>query len=200
MSIKNSDIETIYNRIRSRIDLIGSYMDDTHFLPKIIKSCRLKPYTLFTNDFNSKFVFEPHWVDEFGNSLWIKNKTIKIIINDTQINPNTKISSDLFFANSVDTIARNSKCVMIVNVEHCNLITFYGKDEYLRTFILNGEIARVSPILLGINSLREYFKSMDSIPPSHINHNNLDLLIKSNIVNCLVSFQPVAWKDHIRRI
>src|SRR5271165_1274474 len=199
--IKNTDLETLYNRIDGRINLVGTYVGDIDLMPKIIRSCRLKPYSIFSGDFQSKIVFEEHWVDEFGNSLKIENKIPKIVMNDTQINKNTKISTDLFFGNSINTIAKNSKCVFIINGEidkNCYFVSFYGKDDYLRSFFFYEKLARVSPLLLGINTMREFFRNINSVLRRDIDKNKIDLLIKFNILDYTVCWEPAGWKDHIK--
>lgn len=197
--IDNIDIETLYSKIGNRIDLIGSYLEDNS-LPKMMRSCRLKPYTIFSTGFQTKFIFEPHWVDEFGNSLKIENKNIKIIMNDTQVTKNTQISTDLFFGNAINTVAKNSQCVMIITGKKCYIIAFYGKDEYLRVFFHNKKIAQISPLLLGINTLRELFKTIIKVPQPVIDSNKLDLLLKFDILSCMVCWQPLGWKDHVKEI
>jgi hypothetical protein len=199
--IKNTDLETFYNRIDGRIQLIGSYLNNSDKLPKIIKSCRLKPYSIFSDHFQNKVVFEPHWVDEFGNSLKIKNKSFNIILNDTEINKNTKISSDLFFGNSIEVIAKNSKCVLVINFEcnqRCYLVSFYGNDGYLRCFFYYKVIAQISPVLLGINTLVDFFENIHNIIKENINKNKMDLLIKLDVLDCIVCWDPVGWQDHIK--
>lgn len=199
--IKNTDLETLYNKISGRIDLVGTMLGDVDLLPKIIKSCRLKPYSIFSGDYQSKLVFEEYWVDEFGNSLKIKNKIPRIIMNDTQISKNTKISTDLFFGNSTDAIAKNSKCVFIINGKFdksCYFVSFYGKDEYIRSFFFYEKLARVSPILLGLNTLRELFRNINSVLRRNIDKNKMDLLIKFDVLDYTVCWEPAGWKEHIK--
>jgi hypothetical protein len=200
--IKNTDIETLYNKIDGRINLIGSYIGDPELLPKIIKSCRLKPYSIFSGNHQSKTVFEHHWVDEFGNSLKIEDKTLKIVMNDIQINKNTKISTDLFFGYSIDRVAKNSKCVLVINGEFfdepCYCAVFYGKDEFLRSFFWYKELTKISPLLLGINTLREFFKNIHNLIKSDIDKNKIDMSIKFNVLDCIVCWEPAGWKDHIK--
>lgn len=198
--IKNTDLESLYNKINGRIELIGSALEDD-ILPKIMKSCRLKPYSIFSGTFQSRKVFETYWVDEFGNSLIIENKKLKILMNDTQINKNTRISTDLFFANNIDDIAKNSKCALIINgvaENNCYFVAFYGKDDYLRVFFCNKELVRVSPLLLGMNTLRDYYKNIHTVFRNNLDKNKLDLLLKFDVVDCMICWEPPGWKDHIK--
>jgi hypothetical protein len=199
--IKNTDLETLYNKIGGRIDLIGSHVGDPEILPKIMRSCRLKPYSIFSGNLQSKAIYEPLWVDEFGNSIRLDDKKLKIIMNDTQISKYTKISTDLFLGNSIDIIAKNSKCMLIINGENngsCYFVSFYGKDDYLRCFFFYKELARVSPLLLGINTLQAYFRNIHSVLKTNIDKNKLDLLVKFNVVDCVICWEPAGWKDHIK--
>lgn len=201
MTIKNTDLETLYSKIEKRMDLIGAHLSDVEILPMIMKSCRLKPYSIFSNDYQSRTVYEPHWVDEFGNSLKIMNKSCKIILNDVQINKNAKISTDLFFGNSIDSIAKNSECVLLITGKinaPCYLAAFYGKDKFLRCFFYNKKTIRISPLILGMNTLHGFFINIRSVLKKDINKDQMDLLIKLDELKYKICWEPTEWKNYIK--
>lgn len=189
----STDLENLYNKIEGHILLIGAYTNDASLI-KIIKSCRLKPYSIFTNGFIPGTRFEKHWVDEFGNSLLFDNKTSRIIMNDTHIIDHTKISTDLFFGNSINATAKNSKFALVARGKHFEkdiyVVALYGQDEYLRAFIYNGKWSRISPLLLGLDALRELFKNIDSPWITEIDKRRLDFSLHFDVDKCITTSLP----------
>jgi hypothetical protein len=186
--MKNYDLENIYSKIDNKITLVGSFIGD-RIIPQIIKACRLKPYSIFTPKYKQKIKLEKHWVDEFGNSLKLENKIPKIILNDTGIIGATTISTDLFSANSINETICNGKSIFIANGKFCDrdvfLVAVYGQDEYLRAFFYYNGWQRISPLLLGMNTLHEIFNNINKqfLPID----NQLYFIIKFDIEKCVLA-------------
>jgi hypothetical protein len=201
MTTKNIDFETLIKKLDSKIKTTASHIRDREFFPLIVKGCRLKPYSLFKRGKDAtRLKFEPHWVDEFGNSLLAEKNSVRVVMNDVLLDKRTKISSDLFFGKSIDDTARDSQSVFILDGEYIKkscLITFYGKDEYLRSFFFFEKWSRVSPLLLGMGTLRELYKNYSSIQRKEIDMNKCDSLIKFNVLTCIVGSQPTDWRKYI---
>jgi hypothetical protein len=194
MSVVNNDIEKFYTKISDCLVNVGAHTKIDN-ITNIIKTCRLKPYTVFTNkSLKLAATFEKHWVDEFGNSLMLDNKTSTIIINDAQLINNTKISSDLFFGSSIKYTMSNSKMLFIATGNYFandfSIFSFYGQDEYLRTFVNYKLLYRVSPLLLGLNTIREILKSTKNKQPIEIDKKYLDLVIPFEIKRCVLTNLP----------
>src|ERR1700733_194693 len=160
--MKTIDLETFYKRIKGHINLVGAFFERKE-ISNIIKLCRMKPYSLWKNELKPKTQLEKHWADEFGNSLIFDDKkNIKILMNDTSLESDTTVSTDLFY-NNWDWIKENCKSVCLMQgmyfSKRLEIITFFGEDEYLRSFIIyNGERNRISSLTLGIKSLEEIIK------------------------------------------
>lgn len=189
--MQSTDLESLYNKIEGHILLVGAYTQDLNLI-KIIRSCRLKPYSIFDGSFQPGTRFEKHWVDEFGNSLKFEGKKPRIVLNDTQLIDNTKISTDLFFGNSINKTANNSKFALIAegkqNDINFHVAAFYGQDEYLRVFMHDKKWCRISPLLLGINTIHELFKNLGSSYIIEIDKKRLDLHI--DIDKCITTSLP----------
>jgi hypothetical protein len=194
----NLDLENLYSKIKGHIDLVGAHIEDP-ILIKIIKSCRLKPYSIFNKGFRFDTKYENHWVDEFGNSLKLINKQIKILLNDTEIINKTNISTDLFFGNSIAMTIKNSKFAFIMQGEYLGkdiyFVALYGQDEYFRCFIHSKKWYRISPLLLGTNSLHEIYKYIDSVRVNEISKDRLDFVIPLDVKRCITT--PIPTKQSI---
>lgn len=190
----NSDLEHFYHKINNKLSLIKPFTGD-EVLVKIIKSCRLKPYSVFDNTYQLKASFEEHWVDEFGNSLKFQHRIPHIILNDIELSENTKISTDLFFGNSIQKIKANSKFVLIVDGllfnKPIHFIFFYGKDEYIRSFMFRTKWIRISPITMGIKALHIFFKNSMNTKIVDINKEQLDFAIPIDIKKCITIGIPI---------
>jgi hypothetical protein len=151
--MKSIDLETLYSKIKKSIQITSTYLNEPLF-PQLVKSCRLKPYSIFTG-FSSKIQvnkLEYHWVDEFGGSLFVeKNNISHIKLDDQSLKTATQISTDLFYGNSVSQILTKSKAV-IFSADH---FLFYGQDEYFRCFEMGKNNIRRSPLVSGLKNLLE---------------------------------------------
>lgn len=186
----SSDLEKFYTKINGHINLVGAYMEDES-LVRIIKTCRLKPYSVFTNDLNPKTSLETYWVDEFGNSLRFKDKLPYILHHDTQLTLDTKTSTDLFFANSIETTIGNSKLAFIMHGKYFEqvvmLIALYCQDEYIRAFMYDGRWNRISPLLLGLNTIREIFKRVGSRNAIDVDKRLIDDAFHFEVEKCVLT-------------
>lgn len=194
----NIDLENLYNRIEGHILLAGAYIQNP-ILVKIIKSCRLKPYSIFTGDFKPGTRFEKHWVDEFGNSLKFVGTETHIVLSDTEIMDKTKVSTDLFFGNSIKTTAENSKFALIASGKYFDeklyLVALYGQDEYFRAFVHNKKWSRISPLLLGMNTLHELHKYIGSQRITEIDKRRLDFVLHFDVDKCIAA--PLSAKKNM---
>lgn len=197
----NLDLENLYSRINGHILLIGSYIQNPT-ITSIIRSCRLKPYSIFKGEFKAGTRFENHWVDEFGNSLKFNGTNPHILVGDTEIVSSTKISTDLFFGNSINKTIENSKFIFIANGKYISediyILALYGQDEYFRTFIYNREWFRISPLLLGINTLLELYKHIDILRLTEIDKKRLDFVLNFEIDKCMAASSSLK-KDMVSK-
>jgi hypothetical protein len=191
--MKSQDIENLYHKINGHILLVAAYTGND-YLKKIIKSCRMKPYSVFNNTYTEGTKFEQHWVDEFGNSMRFKDKTPYLIYNDSEISTNTRTSTDLFYGWGVQKVSQNSRFALIASTSYfeksCYLVAFYGEDEYIRAFLYNGKWNKISPLMLGLNTLEEYFKNIDSPWIIDIDDKKIDKIFGQKVNKCIMT----AWK------
>jgi hypothetical protein len=101
-----------------------------------------------------------HWIDEWGNSLRIENKTAKIILNDLSLKQKRIISTDLYFGLSLNRAIKMSKMIYLCAGKDedlgqpCYWLTLVGLDNYARSYLyLYGEWKQVPTLLLGLNQL-----------------------------------------------
>jgi hypothetical protein len=192
------NIERLYAQIRRHILLAQSYTEVAE-LTFIIKACRLKPYSYLFESKNAKLVLHRWWVDEFGNSFKIiKNKRIRIIYNDLELDKDKIVCTDLYHGLSLDRVARTSKLVHLSAGrdddfnDHCFFITFLGIDNYLRSYMqLYGEWQQVSPLLLGMRSLKNIAKHAD-IKYFHEFSNKENTALPCERTREWISFMPAS--------
>jgi hypothetical protein len=152
--MRNLDLETIYKRIKKTIDISSSYSKNI-YMKDILKYCRLKPYSLLNNELTSKYKVEQRWIDEFGNSLYIKNSNSHIVFEDVK---EKIISSDLFYGLDINhTIEISAHAVLIYDtlssIKSLHWIYLIGSDKYIRCFKQHPTCERVSPLSAGIDIL-----------------------------------------------
>lgn len=185
--MKNTDIESFYKRIDKDILLITA-ITKIQNLSKIIKACRLKPYSIFDKNIEVKYGRENHWVDEFGNSLKFYNIEPQIVIDDTNIKDCTKISTDLFYGNSIHNIVKNTKYMLLAIGNRNSVAALYCNDEYIRCFLISNTMcSRISPLLLGIKTLNIFIKNI----MGEINVKELDCLIPFKVERCVITSLPI---------
>lgn len=197
--MKSPNIERLYAEIRKNILLTQSYTEIGE-LAFIIKACRLKPYSYIFEDKTYKLVLSRWWFDEFGNSIKIINKKIKIIYNDLELPRDKIVCTDLYHGLSLDRIAKASKLVFLSSGkdedlnEDCFFITFLGIDNYLRSYMyLYGEWQHVSPLLLGMKGLKQISKYLD-IKHFHINSNKENSALPCGRSTEWISFMPACYE------
>jgi hypothetical protein len=201
--MKTIDLETFYSkRIKKHIKVVGDYLEK-RCISDIIKLCRMKPYSLWTGELTKKTAVEKYWVDEFGNSLVIDKDTkiISILMNDTSLEFNTTVCTDLFY-NNLEWIKENCKNVCVVLGSYfgkrVEIITYFGNDEYLRSFIIcDGECFRISSLLLGVKSLEEIIKYFGKFALTEIDVGCLDCVIGMKIERCFVGSIEMMKRNEI---
>lgn len=193
----NVDIEKLYSKINGRILLVMDYWQDP-YLKNIIRSCRLKPYSVFINGIERETKLEAHWVDEFGNSLKL-GKPHQVILNDTSVD-GTKTSSDLFFGCSINETIKNTKAVFLSEAKYMNkdivVAALYCNDEYLRAYYFADGWLRLSPLLLGLSTLKEIFKNIDKYGITEIDNKKLDFVLRFDASKSIMSAQYAKIIDY----
>lgn len=158
-----SNIENYYSKFNRHIALAKAFTEVPE-LEFIIKSCRIKPYGL-TNTKDVKIQLFPWWIDEYGNSLKIKkNKSIKIIYNDLNVNRDSVISTDLYYGIGIEKIIKISKLGFYLFGQEegeLGLFSFLGIDNYLRTFMYDGEMVQIPSLYLGLECLKKIYQNLD---------------------------------------
>lgn len=148
--MQNIDLESFHSKIKTTIEVASSFIG-TPVFKQLVSSCRLKPEGTFKTPI--KLTWPCYlWVDEFGNSLNIKNFTVKKTVDQKN-----NISTDLFGCRSVISTMRDSKAVVLTT----NCMLFYGHDEYFRCFSISGA-ARISPLEIGLNNLIVIMQNINS--------------------------------------
>ena len=157
--MRSPSIERIHAKLHKQIKLAQSYTEIAG-LEFIIRACRLKPYNYVFKQRDHRIVLHDWWFDEFGNSFFIKDKKIKIVLNDLRLDRKRIVSTDLYYGLSLENIAKMSKLVHLVagkdedQYEECYLLTFLGIDDHLRSYLYwYGEWQTVSPLVMGMESL-----------------------------------------------
>jgi hypothetical protein len=154
-------IEELYTSINDWFLILEGHLEDKT-IGGIFRMCRIKPYDISKEHTQSKF--RNHWIDEFGNSVYIENKEFRIVLNDLAIDENRKRSSDLYSGLLIGKIVKISKMALVS--KDCLIGSMYiallGIDGYLRVFcLIDGEWRKCSPLLLGIDKVRLILECAD---------------------------------------
>jgi hypothetical protein len=165
----------LYDKINNKIKTVKAFTE-IDYLDNIITACRLKPYKYLLSKRDDRVPV--WWVDEYYNSLMISKKT-HIIYNDLKIDRTKITSTDLYYGLSLSQILKISFAVhLVLSKEDCYLLTFLGIDNYFRSYLIeDGQVEKVSPLLLGIKPLQRIFKNLEGL--KYIN-----LTKKKNILAC----------------
>jgi hypothetical protein len=160
MKTKAPSIEKFHIKINDAIELVNIFCEckDLSF---IIKACRLKPYEYIFKKYQWRFAQYKWWFDEFDNSLEItKDKKVKFIYNDLKLDKTKIVCSDLYDGLSFEKLFKICRCFyFVIGTDEdfgkdCAILSFYGIDEHLRSFLLyDDEWVKVSPLLLGRKQL-----------------------------------------------
>lgn len=153
--MKINNLESYYEKIDKHIKLCEAYTEIKN-LSKIIKMCRLIPY----EKPQSKIKLSNHWIDEYGNSFFIKkNKKISIVYNDLDLGESH--CTDLYRQLSIRQVIKMSKLIYISRSKTEIFIGLLGIDNYLRCYIINNNIGSISPLLLGQKRLQSILQHSD---------------------------------------
>lgn len=160
-------IENLYSNLDRHIKLVASYTE-LPSLAFIIKSIRLKPYSLIFEKYHERLILHKWWIDEYGNSLILNKKKPEIILNDLKIDKSKLTSTDLYGHLSIDKVAKISKLVYFFSGKEEDfysdhmILSFLGIDGFLRTFIyLYGEWIIYPSLLLGVKALSSVASNID---------------------------------------
>jgi hypothetical protein len=145
-------IEELYTKIADWFSVLEGYLDDK-LVGAVFRMCRLKPYELPSKANRSKF--REHWIDEFGNSVYVKDKKLRMVLNDLSIDKQS--ITDLYGGLAFGKLARISKMAYVSK----ELVIFLGIDGYIRAFILTDRWHKCSPLLLGFDKLKVIAENSD---------------------------------------
>ena len=187
----NRELSVFYKSINRKLKIISAYLQDEE-IEWIIKTCRFKPINSFGKNYiPSKLIMEKKWIDEWSNSLSIENEKIKIILNDNELKIK-QISTDLFIGRNPIELLKISKLIIIAINKDINLISLLGKDNFLRTFIIeNNRINNCqSPIIMGLDLLRAGAIMIDV--KNYLELNQIEIIYQSMVMNkCYISSLPL---------
>lgn len=164
-----SSLENFYAKFEKQILLTSSFTDNK-LLSKIITMCRLKPHDLIFGDFSiHEMKLHYHWIDEWGNSLFIeKNKNLKLQLNNLLLNQEKIVKTDLYGNLSLEKIASISKLVFYLDGKDEDffspyiILGFVGIDNFLRAHIfIYGEWKPCPPLYLGLEILSTIVDNYD---------------------------------------
>jgi len=166
--MRSPSIEWLHAKLGKQIRLTESFTE-IEGLEFILKACRLKPYDYMFDERSNKITLYKWWFDEFGNSFTIVNsKKTNITYNDLRLDKERIVSTDLYYGLTVDNVAKMSKMVHLIIgkdedlYQDCCLMTFLGIDDHLRSYLYwYGEWQAVSPLLMGLKSLKQIAGHLD---------------------------------------
>jgi hypothetical protein len=157
--MKTPSIDSLYIKINNYIHLVEAYLE-IKGLAAVMKAARIKPYAHFFDQKPTRLIVLDHWFDEFGNSLKITKKKIKLIYNDLSLDRGKIINTDIYDGLSLDRVIKMSQLAYLTVgkdedlYQDCYILTLLGLDNYLRTYVfMYGEWKKVAPLLLGIETL-----------------------------------------------
>lgn len=176
--MKNPSLDNLYNlKLDKHIKLVEGYTELTG-LSSVLRMCRMKPYSYFFEEKKDKLILHRHWFDEFGNSFKLVRKQPYIEYNDTSLNKDKIICTDLYNGLSINKICKISKLVYLIAgkdedlYQDCYLLTCLGLDNYLRSYMyLYDEWKQIAPLYLGLDNLLlvaehsgiQYFKEIKNL-------------------------------------
>lgn len=172
----STTLDGMYVFLKKYLLLVDAYLEDD--ISWIIKACRLRPYDLVFDKKRLSPILYTNWFDEFRGILKIQeDKTIKIYYNDITIDYTKIYISDIYHGLSLDKVVKISDLFYLftgeINSEEFYVISFLGIDNYLRTYIYDGEWKKTSSLMLGLSNLKFIFKNknMDEFKKLSRNYN-----------------------------
>lgn len=150
--MKNISLEQYYHKIKKKISIVGAYTEDLYVI-NIIKSCRLKPMSVFSG---KDKLLEDVWLDEFNNSIKIKNKKIKVELSSNKLQ---HTCTDIFRNENIEFLVSKSLLVCIgIADDNKFILVLKGSDNYLRCYeCLNNSFVISSPLIIGLGVLKYCF-------------------------------------------
>jgi hypothetical protein len=180
----NCDLETFYKRIDGQVKLVAAYTENPS-LYTIIKACRLKPYSVYKNGFKYATTLERHWVDEFGITLKLDKKECRILSSEDVLS-----STDLFYGIDTTTLLKTSRAALFAAGKRDYIILSLGQDDYLRCHAFTDKVHIISPLLLGLKTLNQFYNNINNGFVNVIDKTSLDLIYKIEIEKCVASIMP----------
>ena len=131
----------------------------------LIKSCRLKPYNYYFNNSKNKIVLHRKWFDEYGNSFFLNLKDVEILFGDVQMIGKNQALSDIYEGLGILQVKKISKlcCLLELTILENKVIyvSFLGIDDYLRTFVINESVEKISSLYLGSSIIEQIYSNLD---------------------------------------
>lgn len=163
----NISLEQFNKRIKNKIALIGGYIEDKSICA-IIKSCRLKPFSVYSNYFLFATTLEDIWVDEFGNAVEINKKKTKIKPLSVTL---PALTTDIFKNETIQFIVEHSKyvCIGLYPDTKNFILLLMGSDNYFRCYeCIDDHMKIIAPLIVGLKILKccvtmkpiKYFKKL----------------------------------------
>jgi hypothetical protein len=160
------NLDHYYLDIEDKILAVAAYTENKN-AEQILKICRFKPYPIQPKRSLHKSLYR-YWVDEYSNSIEIKNKRLNITLNDLKINKKNIISTDIYKGLDISKIYKISKLMYIFKGTELDfktnhyILSFMGIDNYLRTYsYCYDEWSQIPSIYLGINVLNSIIDNLD---------------------------------------
>lgn len=158
-------LDQFYKRIEKRIALFGGYTEYP-LIKEVIKSCRLKPLSVYSNSFRMRdVILEREWVDEFGDKsvgLFRKAPVVKECSRAIPL-----ISTDIFQNEKPRFIVDHSKYAYIGKYGKSSDFTLLlmGLDNYVRCYTYKDRVFSISsPLNAGLKVLYSFVSNKLDFP------------------------------------
>ena len=153
--MRSLSLEQFYKRIKNKIAIVGGYIEDKSIC-SIIKSCRLKPITVFTEHFDFKTLLEPVWIGEDRNiAIEIKKKKAKVItLLQNEVH---SMVTDIFKNETVKFIVEHSSyaCIGLYPDTKNFILLLMGTDNYFRCYeCIDDRVKIITPLIVGLKILK----------------------------------------------
>jgi hypothetical protein len=197
----NYSLQEYYDTFNKFILLAQSYSQIPE-LSFIIKSCRFKS-SININTL-TRFVVHKKWIDEYSNSINIFKKRITVDFNNISIDRKYLLDSDLYSGLKLEKVIKISTlCFMALGKDddldkNCCLLSFYGIDNFFRTFLLlQDRWQKVSPILMGISNLKKIHNNLNI--KTYVEIKNKENILPCEQIKSWLCYLP-ASRDFIKTV
>lgn len=168
----NQSLEQYYHRAHKKIKVAEAVVEKP-FVSQLIRSCRLKPLTVFSSIYNPAKLYEQVWVDEFGSYVLEIGEELEINLAPIKVEPHC---TDIWRYEDPNFLANHSKfaCAALFPETDKFVVLLCGTDNYFRCYsTVNKKLEIVSPLVLGLRPLQHCIKWMTN--PSGPNYSKFKL-------------------------